>query len=175
MRHLHNLRRQNKLYATASAAYSERFRQGFTHCASEVSQFLSVRQDCSSAHALLMRHLRDCMQRCELVPQLAVPIPLVRMSSPPLASSDLNTHISAKDFSFSTSSAFLKSDVSVNNNYLSNFNHNNHEPVVKCDTMNNNNNTSSSEMMNNSWPESLNQTISPKNNSKTDSDVWRPW
>lgn len=185
VRHLHNLRRQNKLYATASAAYAERFRQGFTHCAAEVSQFLNKIDQNANAH--LMRHLRDCMQRCELIPpppQLAVPVPLVRISSPPLVASDISTHILAKEYSFNGgSSPFLKSDVSVNNNYLSNYNNQNtpimdttntRAVVIKCDNVTNSN--SNSEI--NFWPETNNrqQSISPKNMSKSENDnVWRPW
>lgn len=143
-----------------------------------MSQFLNKIDQNANAH--LMRHLRDCMQRCELIPpppQLAVPVPLVRISSPPLAS-DISTHILAKEYSFNANSPFLKSDVSVNNNYLSNYNNqnnqdtiNNTRAVIKCDNVTN----SSSEI--NFWPETSNQqSISPKNMSKSENDnVWRPW
>lgn len=79
VRHLHNLRRQNKLYATANVAYADRFRAGFTHCAAEVSQFLNKIDQNANAH--LMRHLRDCIQRCEPAPPPPPP-PVLRMASP---------------------------------------------------------------------------------------------
>lgn len=172
VRHLHNLRRQNKLYATANAAYTERFRQGFTHCAAEVSQFLNKIDQNANAH--LMRHLRDCIQRCDLIPpatQLTAPVPIIRMSSPPV-SSELVPSFYSKDFSLNPSSAILKSEVSVNNNYLSNYNQN----AETCSTTLNNS-VDSKQIFNKSdfRPVLFNHPTSPKKEWKPDGDVWRPW
>ncbi|XP_008467858.1 enhancer of split mbeta protein-like [Diaphorina citri] len=41
VRHLHKLRRQQSLGLTPEAAYADRFKAGFTHCAAEVSQYLA--------------------------------------------------------------------------------------------------------------------------------------
>lgn len=82
---MHTLRRQNKLFATANITYTDRFRAGFTHCAAEVSQFLNKIDQNANAH--LMRHLRDCIQRCDVPLQQApppAPPPVLRMSSPPI-------------------------------------------------------------------------------------------
>lgn len=67
VRHLHTLRQQNKLHVRPEASYADRFRAGFSHCATEVSQFLNNVDQSANVH--LMRHLSECIHRLEGVQQ----------------------------------------------------------------------------------------------------------
>lgn len=68
VRHLHNLRSAQRLTLTPENSYSDRFRAGYTHCANEVSTFLST-PVASAVHpaagAQLMRHLGGCLRKIE--------------------------------------------------------------------------------------------------------------
>ncbi|KAK0179020.1 hypothetical protein PV327_007847 [Microctonus hyperodae] len=68
VRHLHTLRTAHRLTLTPENTYADRFRDGFTQCAQEVSTFLSKPFAVSvhpSAGAQLMRHLGGCLRRLE--------------------------------------------------------------------------------------------------------------
>lgn len=170
VRHLHSLRRQNKLYATASVAYADRFRAGFTHCAAEVSQFLNKIDQNANAH--LMRHLRDCIQRCEPTPPPPPPppsTPILRMSSasaPPTTLVDGAAHFYGSPLSKLNQIPKVAADATsnINNNYLtSGYNSDNNEPDNR--------------------PVLIKQSISPpmmmmmmmKDDPQQGGDVWRPW
>lgn len=69
VRHLHQLKRQQSLTQAPEQSYADRFRAGFTHCATEVSHFLS-----NSVHepivdpqssAKLLQHLGTCIRRLD--------------------------------------------------------------------------------------------------------------
>ena len=68
VRHLHTLRAARRLTLTPESSYADRFREGFTQCAQEVSTFLST-PVASNVHpaagAQLMRHLGGCLRRLE--------------------------------------------------------------------------------------------------------------
>lgn len=68
VRHLHTLRAARRLTLTPENSYADRFRDGFTQCAQEVSTFLST-PVASTVHpaagAQLMRHLGGCLRRLE--------------------------------------------------------------------------------------------------------------
>ncbi|XP_044007992.1 enhancer of split mbeta protein-like [Aphidius gifuensis] len=68
VRHLHTLRAARRLTLTPENSYADRFREGFTQCAQEVSTFLST-PVASTVHpaagAQLMRHLGGCLRRLE--------------------------------------------------------------------------------------------------------------
>ncbi|KOX79497.1 Enhancer of split mbeta protein [Melipona quadrifasciata] len=60
VRHLHTLRAARRLTLTPENSYADRFREGFTQCAQEVSSFLSTPVAAAvhpAAGAQLMRHL----------------------------------------------------------------------------------------------------------------------
>lgn len=63
MRHFHNLKRQNKFYIKSEQSYADRFRDGFSQCAKEVTKFLYSQQNRAGEHIIV--HLNDCMQRLD--------------------------------------------------------------------------------------------------------------
>ncbi|KAF7392613.1 hypothetical protein V1477_007635 [Vespula maculifrons] len=68
VRHLHTLRAARRLTLTPENSYADRFREGFTQCAQEVSTFLSTPVAAAvhpAAGAQLMRHLGGCLRRLE--------------------------------------------------------------------------------------------------------------
>ncbi|XP_029038495.1 enhancer of split mbeta protein [Osmia lignaria lignaria] len=68
VRHLHTLRAARRLTLTPENSYADRFRDGFTQCAQEVSSFLSTPVAAAvhpAAGAQLMRHLGGCLRRLE--------------------------------------------------------------------------------------------------------------
>ncbi|XP_029173125.1 enhancer of split mbeta protein-like [Nylanderia fulva] len=68
VRHLHTLRAARRLTLTPENSYADRFRDGFTQCAQEVSTFLSTPVAAAvhpAAGAQLMRHLGGCLRRLE--------------------------------------------------------------------------------------------------------------
>ena len=68
VRHLHTLRAARRLTLTPENTYADRFRDGFTQCAQEVSTFLSTPVAAPvhpAAGAQLMRHLGGCLRRLE--------------------------------------------------------------------------------------------------------------
>lgn len=68
VRHLHTLRAARRLTLTPENSYANRFRDGFTQCAQEVSTFLSTPVAAAvhpAAGAQLMRHLGGCLRRLE--------------------------------------------------------------------------------------------------------------
>ncbi|XP_008550027.1 enhancer of split mbeta protein [Microplitis demolitor] len=67
VRHLHTLRAAKRLTLTPENTYADKFREGFTQCAQEVSTFLQT--TVTSVHpvagAQLIRHLGGCLRRLE--------------------------------------------------------------------------------------------------------------
>lgn len=83
VRHLHGLKNRHELILPPEN-YADRFRAGFTHCAQEVSQFLTTPSeavDVGSGRKLL-HHLGACVRQLECIAQNYTNQPY--SSSPPL-------------------------------------------------------------------------------------------
>lgn len=69
VRHLHTLRAARRLTLTPENSYADRFREGFTQCAQEVSTFMQTTPVAAAIHpaagAQLIRHLGGCLRRLE--------------------------------------------------------------------------------------------------------------
>lgn len=63
VRHFHNLKRQNKFYVKTEQSYADRFRDGFSQCAKEVTKFLYTQHNRAGESIIL--HLNDCMRRLD--------------------------------------------------------------------------------------------------------------
>lgn len=63
VRHFHNLKRQNKFYIKSEQSYADRFRDGFSQCAKEVTKFLYSQRNHASEHIVL--HLNECLRRLD--------------------------------------------------------------------------------------------------------------
>ena len=98
MKHLRKLKRQNALGLTPQATYAGRFRAGYSHCAQEVSSFMSQQTSIeidTHASARLLSHLSGCIHALEsmppsiltmaLSPTAATPNSLPSPISPPLS------------------------------------------------------------------------------------------
>lgn len=79
VRHLHSLKRRGQLVLKPEMSYAERFRAGFTQCATEVSQFIANATLAANAMqrqgpvdpqagARLLQHLSNCIRRLEAPP-----------------------------------------------------------------------------------------------------------
>lgn len=86
VRHLHSLKRRGQLVLKPEMSYTERFRAGFTQCATEVSQFIANATLAANAMqrqgpvdpqagARLLQHLSNCIRRIE-APQVVQPQPI---------------------------------------------------------------------------------------------------
>ncbi|KAJ0174545.1 hypothetical protein K1T71_009653 [Dendrolimus kikuchii] len=86
VRHLHSLKRRGQLVLKPEMSYAERFRAGFTQCATEVSQFIANATLAANAMqrqgpvdpqagARLLQHLSNCIRRLES-PQVVQPQPM---------------------------------------------------------------------------------------------------
>lgn len=86
VRHLHSLKRRGQLVLKPEMSYAERFRAGFTQCATEVSQFIANATLAATAMqrqgpvdpqagARLLQHLSNCIRRLEN-PQVVQPQPI---------------------------------------------------------------------------------------------------
>ncbi|GBP30515.1 Enhancer of split mbeta protein [Eumeta japonica] len=89
VRHLHNLKRRGQLVLKPDTSYAERFRAGFTQCATEVSQFIANATLAANAlqrqgpvdpqaGARLLQHLSNCIRRLEAGPGAPPPPGLPR-------------------------------------------------------------------------------------------------
>jgi Hairy Orange len=63
VKHLHTLRQQNKLHVRPDINFTERFRAGFSHCATEVAKFLNNVDQ--SAGVRVVQHLNDCVRQLD--------------------------------------------------------------------------------------------------------------
>lgn len=62
-RHFRNLQRQNKFFIKSEQSYADRFRDGFSQCAKEVTKFLYSQQNRAGEHIIV--HLNECMRRLD--------------------------------------------------------------------------------------------------------------
>eukprot|EP00095_Tigriopus_kingsejongensis_P012724 snap_masked-scaffold43_size480169-processed-gene-1.9 protein:Tk12724 transcript:snap_masked-scaffold43_size480169-processed-gene-1.9-mRNA-1 annotation:"enhancer of split mgamma" len=97
VKHLHKLKQQNALGLTPQATYVGKFRAGYTHCAQEVSKFMSQATPIDShVSTRLLSHLGGCIQALEMMPPSAFsppedgPLSVVPLglSSPPAKMDD---------------------------------------------------------------------------------------
>lgn len=63
MRHFKSLKCQNKFYVKTEQSYADRFRDGFSQCAKEVTKFLYTQHNRAGESIIL--HLNDCMRRLD--------------------------------------------------------------------------------------------------------------
>lgn len=64
VRHLHTLKRHDRLVANPETTYVDRFKAGFSMCANEVGSFL-VNSVQPTASAKLLQHLGGCIKQLE--------------------------------------------------------------------------------------------------------------
>ncbi|KAL1465379.1 hypothetical protein WDU94_004958 [Cyamophila willieti] len=115
VRHLHKLRRQQSLGLTPEAAYADRFKAGFTHCAAEVSQYLATsmqqhQQQPSSEPTIdpssgvkLLQHLGSCIRRIETQsPTMSEDFSSSPCTSPPISPYDMKCTKLSEDGSSSS-------------------------------------------------------------------------
>lgn len=83
VRHLHNLRRQNQIPSRAEQTFADRFKAGFRHCATEVTNFLDNTDRHTSVHVI--KHLNGCIKQLDVHPQMVQPpiMPVQPLSSHP--------------------------------------------------------------------------------------------
>ena len=71
VKHLRKLKRKNALGLTPQATYAGRFRAGYSHCAQEVSKFMSHQNTTnvdSGTSARLLSHLANCLHTLDAMP-----------------------------------------------------------------------------------------------------------
>lgn len=71
VKHLRKLKRKNALGLTPQATYAGRFRAGYSHCAQEVSKFMSHQGPVSvesATSARLLSHLANCLHTLDAMP-----------------------------------------------------------------------------------------------------------
>ena len=71
VKHLRKLKRKNALGLTPQATYAGRFRAGYSHCAQEVSKFMSHHDPASiesATSARLLSHLANCLHTLDSMP-----------------------------------------------------------------------------------------------------------
>ena len=86
VKHLRKLKRQNALGLTPTATYAGRFRAGYSHCAQEVSKFMSQQSTLevdTHSSARLLSHLSGCIHALE-----SMPPSILQMAVSPMAGSN---------------------------------------------------------------------------------------
>jgi len=86
VKHLRKLKRQNALGLTPTATYAGRFRAGYSHCAQEVSKFMSQQSTLevdTHSSARLLSHLSGCIHALE-----SMPPSILQMAVSPIAGSN---------------------------------------------------------------------------------------
>lgn len=85
VKHLRKLKRQNALGLTPQATYAGRFRAGYSHCAQEVSKFMSQQSSIeidTHASARLLSHLSGCIHALESMPPSILTLALSPTAAP---------------------------------------------------------------------------------------------
>ena len=111
VKHLRKLKRKNALGLTPQATYAGRFRAGYSHCAQEVSKFMShqnpTRVD-SVTSARLLGHLANCLHTLDAMPPSVMTMAISPVGGPsslsPTYSNEINFHQPMMTSPFSTSS-----------------------------------------------------------------------
>ena len=87
VRHLRKLKKQNALGLTPQATYAGKFKDGYAHCAQEVSKFITESSGLDvHISTRLLSHLTSSMQALQVIPPS-----LVALNSPPVHSPPLQT------------------------------------------------------------------------------------
>ena len=90
VKHLRKLKHQNALGLTPQATYAGRFRAGYSHCAQEVSKFMSQQGSVSiesTTSARLLSHLANCLHTLEAMPPSVVSMAISPLGGPSSISS----------------------------------------------------------------------------------------
>ena len=85
VKHLRKLKHQNALGLTPQATYAGRFRAGYSHCAQEVSKFMSQQGSVSiesTTSARLLSHLANCLHTLEAMPPSVVSMAISPLGGP---------------------------------------------------------------------------------------------
>lgn len=86
VRHLRKLKQQNALGLTPQATYAGRFKAGYSHCAQEVSKFMTSEKAAGvdiHVSTRLLSHLGSCIQTLENLPPSSLSTPLMISAPPP--------------------------------------------------------------------------------------------
>ena len=90
VKHLRKLKRKNALGLTPQATYAGRFRAGYSHCAQEVSKFMTHQNPTSvdsATSARLLSHLANCLHTLDAMPPSVMAMAMSPIASPPSISS----------------------------------------------------------------------------------------
>merc|ERR1711997_259728 len=90
VKHLRKLKRKNALGLTPQATYAGRFRAGYSHCAQEVSKFITHQNPTSAdsaTSARLLSHLANCLHTLDAMPPSVMAMAMSPVASPPSISS----------------------------------------------------------------------------------------
>merc|ERR1719412_3584963 len=85
VKHLRKLKRKNALGLTPQATYAGRFRAGYSHCAQEVSKFMTQQGSVnieSTTSARLLSHLANCLHTLEAMPPSVVAMTMSPIGAP---------------------------------------------------------------------------------------------
>ena len=111
VKHLRKLKRKNALGLTPQATYAGRFRAGYSHCAQEVSKFMSHQNPTSVdsvTSARLLSHLANCLHTLDAMPPSVMTMAISPIGGPtslsPQFSSAGTYHQPMMTSPFSTSS-----------------------------------------------------------------------
>ena len=97
VKHLRKLKRKNALGLTPQATYAGRFRAGYSHCAQEVSKFMTHQNPTSvdsATSARLLSHLANCLHTLDAMP----PSVMAMAMSPVGGSPNLSSPYSAGSY-----------------------------------------------------------------------------
>ena len=85
VKHLRKLKRKNALGLTPQATYAGRFRAGYSHCAQEVSKFMSHQNPTcvdSVTSARLLGHLANCLHTLDAMPPSVMTMAITPVGGP---------------------------------------------------------------------------------------------
>lgn len=97
VRHLHTLKNQQQLIAE-SQSYADRFRDGFSQCAQEVSKFLTspIEKIEPNANRKLLQHLSSCVNQLDNVSQNILHCPQRSYTPPNTPPTKVSLSVSAQ-------------------------------------------------------------------------------
>lgn len=178
-RHFRNLQRQNKFYIKTEQSYADRFRDGFSQCAKEVTKFLYSQHNRAGEHIVV--HLNECMRRLDslttstlnnnlqiannnnyipndnIQPDLNQPPPQPFPASPFVISANQQPNIRRQS---PIIPSIIRSTPSSQNNVSKAYaSDNDSSPAMPYDFLS----------------VSLSRSLSPGQGSKDEESVWRPW
>ena len=93
VKHLRKLKRKNALGLTPQATYAGRFRAGYSHCAQEVSKFMSHHNPTnvdSATSARLLSHLANCLHTLDAMAPSVMAMAMAPIGGPSSMPSQLS-------------------------------------------------------------------------------------